>query len=127
MRLLVCGDREWANQHLMDEVLECLFAHDIDIVIHGNARGADQMAGRVADRYGVHTAVVKALWDYYHKPAGPIRNRVMLGLEPELVVAFHNNIEESRGTADMLTIAEEAGVEYFLVEEELKGEENGDD
>ena len=43
-----------------------------------------------------------------------IRNGEMLRDAPDLVLAFHNNIAESRGTADMIRQARRAGVAVWL-------------
>lgn len=124
-RILVCGDRDWGlhgegcdeDEVLMWDILKYLiFCYHGVIVLHGGARGADEMAGRLAEDYGVHTARIKALWSSFGKAAGPIRNRVMAEFAPDLVVAFHRDIENSSGTADMLSVAEDEDIDYFLVE-----------
>ena len=132
-RILICGDRDWGKSddkswysgdrlddealmwHILKYLISC-YTRSGTIVLHGGARGADEMAGRLAEDYGVHTARIKALWASFGKGAGPMRNRVMAEFAPDLVVAFHRNIEESSGTADMLTVAEEEGIDYFLVD-----------
>lgn len=55
--------------------------------------------------------------------AGPIRNKQMLLEErPDKVVAFHNDLSKSRGTADMLRQAEKRGIAF-----EVRGSEKADD
>jgi hypothetical protein len=63
-------------------------------------------------------------WAKYKRAAGPIRNAEMLkSLMTEtlnsspLVVAFHNDIKNSKGTKNMLTIALKAKVSCMLVTE----------
>lgn len=64
MRLLVCGGRDYDDFRKMTEILnEFRDKRIISIIIHGNARGADKLAGMWAKQKGVHTAVVDALWD----------------------------------------------------------------
>lgn len=94
LRVLVCGGRDYYGD------VECLkqIPGVVDIVIHGGAKGADSRAGAWFESRGIHTAVVKALWDFYDKPAGRKRNVAMLLLRPDYCVAFPGG----RGTADMV-------------------------
>ena len=39
----------------------------------------------------------------------------MLELKPDLVVAFHSDLERSKGTADMVRRARKEGIEVILV------------
>jgi hypothetical protein len=86
-------------------------------IIHGDARGADSLAGGLAKLLGMFVIPVTAKWDIYGKAAGPIRNRQMLALGPDLVLAFHNDIENSLGTKNMVTIARKQGVFTEVIEE----------
>lgn len=123
MRVLACGDREWKNKELIAEVLGSI---SFDTLIEGEARGADILAREAIEGFncyklGVHNRLIlpfPANWDRYGKAAGSIRNAQMLKEgEPDLVVAFHNHIEDSKGTGMMLCLAEDAGVPYCLIEE----------
>ncbi len=112
MRVLVCGDRDWTNENMIRYVLEKLGATH---VIHGGCRGADQAAGRMADELGIPVTWLAANWTKYGKAAGPIRNEALLTEDPDLVVAFHNNLARSRGTKDMVMRASEGGVPVLLL------------
>ena len=115
-KVLVCGDRNYTD---LDRVRECLrILRDkkgFGTVIEGEARGADTMGRIAATELGMEVIPVPAQWDKYGRSAGPIRNQEMLKLGPDLVLAFHKNISESKGTAHMLKIAEKAGVVTRLV------------
>lgn len=50
------------------------------IVINGGARGGDELCRIEADSRGWHTAVMKALWGFYGKPAGHVRDSAMVHL-----------------------------------------------
>lgn len=114
MRVLVCGDRNWPWAARLRTVLEYISP---DIIMEGEARGADRMAARWAVRYGIEPMRYPADWDRYGLAAGPRRNAQMLREgKPDLVAAFHDRIEDSRGTADMLCKAEDAGIPYCLIE-----------
>lgn len=108
MRVLVCGDRHWADKDKIREVLSSV--PNLEAVIEGEAKGADTLAREVAEELGVPVLPFPANWVRYGRAAGPIRNRQMLGGKPDLVIAFHNNIGESRGTKNMLGLAKDAGI-----------------
>lgn len=108
-RVLVCGDRWWKDLKAITAVL-AEYPPDT-IVIHGGAAGADYFAGVAASRLGLACEVYRADWDKYGRAAGPVRNSLMLshGLPTE-VHAFHDNLDQSKGTKDMVQKARRAGV-----------------
>jgi hypothetical protein len=113
MRILVCGDRNWCNMSIIERELK-KFPSDT-VVIHGAAKGADTLGGFVADKLGFKVLVFPAKWGIYGKGAGPIRNQKMLDEgKPDLVLAFHENIDESKGTRDMVHRARGAGVKVVI-------------
>ena len=119
MRLLVCGDRNWTDKELVKKILAQV---SFDVLIEGEARGTDRISREVVKEGQLSCSVLPfhADWDTYHKAAGPIRNRQMIKEgKPDLILAFHNHIEESKGTADMLCIAEDKDIPYCLIEEEI--------
>lgn len=90
-----------------------------DMVIEGGARGVDEMARQAALRQGIKVWTIKADWDEYGKAAGPKRNQEMLDELVALrdldgyeigVLAFHEDLEHSKGTGDMVRRARAAGV-----------------
>ena len=114
--ILVCGGRHYADAVTLDRELTALNPR---LVMHGDAPGADTLAGKWCRRAGVTVFEVPALWDAQGKPAGPIRNRAMLwaflricgpDLHP-LVVAFPGN----EGTANMVRQALTARVPVLEV------------
>jgi hypothetical protein len=107
-KVLVTGDRNWDDRDLIRQALS-RFPEDT-IVIHGAARGADRIADEVAQELGLEVRAYPAQWERYGKAAGPIRNRQMLDEEsPDLVLVFHHDLGQSRGTRDMIQAANEAG------------------
>lgn len=116
--MLVCGGRDFADLRLLHFQLDMIHyargtkGGDIDVLIHGDAKGADRLARDWARSRGVPIAAFPADWKKYPKFAGPIRNRKMLVVgKPELVVAFVGG----RGTQDMVRQARRAGVEVICV------------
>ena len=81
------------------------------IIIEGEAKGADTIAWVVADILGLAVERYPADWGSYGKAAGPRRNKQMLiEGKPDFVVWFHKNITSSKGTANMISQAEAAGI-----------------
>jgi D-arabinose 1-dehydrogenase-like Zn-dependent alcohol dehydrogenase len=114
MKVLCCGDRNWTNWKAIKKALEGLGPNTE--IIHGGARGADSMAGYVAKQLGYEVRVYPANWTKYGKAAGAIRNRFQFDSEnPELVLAFHDDIENSKGTKDMVAYARSKGCPVNVV------------
>lgn len=108
MRLLICGSRGWADDWPIRLTLE---THEPTVVIHGDCRGADRIAGEVAAEMGIEVLGFPADWDRHAKGAGPERNQQMLDEgKPDRVVAFHDDLKNSEGTADMVRRAQQAGL-----------------
>jgi hypothetical protein len=123
VRVLVCGDRNWtARGPIWDALFELYYAPNSlpFVVIEGRARGADTIAGDWADQagkiHGVEHLRFPANWNLYGKAAGFIRNQRMLTEgNPDLVLAFHANLEHSKGTKDMVARARKVGVAVRVV------------
>lgn len=136
MRILVCGGRDFGDVRdrtrpdfvkKLDEALFCMWFLDriaeqysryynpddnwlpADItIISGGAPGADDRAIDWAASNWTPVEVYKANWNTYGKAAGMIRNKQMLEEgKPDLVIAFPGG----RGTANMIKLAREAGIE----------------
>lgn len=119
MRVLVTGDRHWEDKFIVSVMLNGMkmIADGFDetlYVIEGGATGADEAArewatARVED--DVESITVEAEWDKHGKAAGPIRNIKMLDdHDPEFVLAFHNDLESSKGTKHCVTEAAKRGL-----------------
>ena len=64
------------------------------------------MCGYVAKQLGYQVREYPADWNGLGKKAVPIRNRQMFDREqPGLVLAFHNDLQKSKGTKDMVAYA----------------------
>lgn len=114
LRVLVCGSRDWKNREAIERELDKL-EEKIEIVIHGSCRGADLMAEVWAKKKELPYLGIPARWKTQHKAAGPIRNAKMLrDGKPNLVLAFHEDIENSAGTANMVAKAKKAGIEVRI-------------
>lgn len=96
---------------ILDEVMRQL---GNIIIIHGDAHGADRLAGEWAKGNGVEVLVFPAKWDVYGGMAGMVRNREMLiSGRPDFVIAFPGG----KGTKNMIGVAKRANVPVFQVED----------
>ena len=108
-RILICGDRNYQDWIKVQEYLDTISR--TTIIIHGGARGADSLAGNLATSLKMKVIKFPANWDKYGKAAGVLRNQQMLDEgHPDLVVYFHKDIENSKGTRDMLKRATDSGI-----------------
>ena len=86
----------------------------ITALIQGGARGADSIARQAAQQLNIYCKTYHADWKTYGRAGGPIRNRMMLDTKPDLVVAFHDNLDASRGTKDCVTEAKRRGIPVVI-------------
>jgi len=106
--VLVCGGRDFDDYDHLEEFMDELNdQYPIARIVHGDAKGADRLAGEWAQSRRIDVSKYPANWKEHGNAAGPIRNRLMLDMEsPDLVVAFPG----SRGTQNMIDQAEGMGV-----------------
>jgi SLOG family YspA-like protein len=114
MRILVCGDRHWTDYQLILATLLGIGAAP-HLIIDGEAKGADSMGNLAAMRLNWKYERYPADWNRYGKAAGPIRNQQMLNAKPDLVLAFHDDLTKSKGTANMVKIAKAKGVPVRVI------------
>lgn len=122
MVILVTGDRNWVNKTVIKIVLstfnDCTFNDKNNVIVHGAARGADTLAGIVARELRMQVKEYPAKWSEHGKSAGPIRNKLMYDSEhPDIVIAFHNDLENSKGTKHMVGIAKKGKTPILHVTE----------
>jgi len=108
MHVLITGSRDWTDVETIATRLTLLPAGTM--IMHGAARGADRIAARIARSLGLRVTAYPANWARYGKAAGVIRNRQMLDQRPDLVIAFHPDLTQSRGTADCVRDAHRRGI-----------------
>lgn len=114
-RVLVCGGRTFSDHDLVFTTLDRLHADNpIELVIHGDARGADRLAQTWALSNGVAEQAFKAKWNdvkglsprtlkqdargrLFNPLAGFVRNEEMLRACPTHAIAFPGG----NGTNDM--------------------------
>lgn len=74
------------------------------------------MGGDAAVRLGIPVLSFPADWRKHGRSAGPIRNRTQFREgRPTLGLAFHDFIENSKGTKDMVSVMRSAGVPVQVI------------
>lgn len=130
--ILVCGSRNWTNKERVFQLLDYTLGkrtltdltwqvpqrlmttpfEDIVILEGGCYTGADHFARDYARDNELTFINVPANWNRVGgKAAGPIRNKKMVDwYEPVIVVAFHDDISNSKGTKNMVEYALKVGI-----------------
>lgn len=113
-RILICGDRNWTNY---DVILKSLSdehqRESVEVVIQGEATGADVMGKQAAIQLGIPVLSFPADWRKHGRSAGPIRNRQQLKEgKPTKGLVYHDFLENSKGTKDMTKVLQKNNVPY---------------
>ncbi len=111
MRVIVAGSTTWSDAEAIRRELSRLPAEAV--VIHGDAPGADALAGQIATELGLAVEpMAKTREDYakYRRGAWKGLNERMLASGAVLVLAFHSAIENSTGTKHLVEIARQADI-----------------
>jgi len=107
--VIICGSRSWRDWLPIIRLVDSLPPDTV--VIDGHAAGADNIAHLCAKKRGLTTRRYPAKWSLHGRRAGPIRNAEMLKEEkPTHVYAFAYDLENSKGTRNMVERARAAGV-----------------
>ena len=112
MKIVVCGDRNWIDEA---KIHKFLLNHEKDTIITGGCSGADKITERLCGELKIECKIYNADWEKFGKGAGFIRNNLMLNNNPDLVVAFHSSIEDSKGSKMCLILAERRGIETLVI------------
>ena len=129
LRILLTGSRDWNDAErirtaFQDATRDELFMGDVTVV-HGAARGADTLAGLIAERFGMRVEEHPANWDScgpdcnrkhmryragvpYCPRSGFVRNAEMVKLGADICLAFIKN--QSKGAVMCAKLAEDAGI-----------------
>lgn len=119
LRLLFTGDRNWYD---VDVVKAVIMKFKPALIIEGEAKGLDTIARDIAIELGIKVQPFTADWDIWGKAAGPLRNtRMIVEGKPDGIIAFHNNIKESKGTLNMIVQAIKHDLPVVLYEKQLDG------
>lgn len=120
IRCIIAGCRDFSDYSLLRDTANRIF-RDRDIrnltIISGHCSGADRLGELFASRNKLSCVKFPADWKTYGKAAGPIRNRQMAEYASQqngMLLAFWDG--KSRGTRNMIQLAEEFGLEIHVVQ-----------
>ena len=100
-RVMITGSRTWTDEDKIRAALSGL--PEGSTIVHGNARGADKIADRIARELGFEVEIFRADWRGEGRSAGIRRNIRMIESGVQRVIAFWDG--ESRGTAHAIRAA----------------------
>lgn len=115
--IIVTGDRnaEWYQWMpvVRDALRDTGATGGTGVLIHGDGRGIDWIAGKIGGMHGWSVVPMPAQWNAHGKLAGPMRNQRMADVAGRLrqvgyevsVLAFHDDLDGSKGTKGMVRIA----------------------
>lgn len=111
MRVLITGSRTWTDTTaVIRAIKDAARGHryaDV-VVVHGDANGADRVAGATAKALNMQVEVHPADWERYGKRAGFLRNDAMVNQGADVCLAFIK--DASKGATMCADIAEAAGI-----------------
>jgi len=111
MKYIVAGGRDFNNYSIMRQTLSKIINPEEDIIICGDARGADAQGAIYAAQYSVPIQHFPAYWDTYGKAAGFIRNAEM-GEYADAAIIFWDG--KSKGTAHMIQTMKRLKKPYYV-------------
>lgn len=112
MRIIVAGGRDFNDYELLKEKLDNESLSSEDIIVSGDARGADKLGERYAKENCMWCTKYPAKWDKYGKSAGYIRNAEM-ATNADALIAFWDG--KSKGTKNMIDLANKHGLKVTVV------------
>lgn len=108
--LAIVGSRDFPDVDAIRDFINAL--RPTTTVLSGGARGVDMLAVNAAKARGLAVEVIPADWDTLGRAAGPARNTLIVE-RADYVVAFWDG--QSRGTADTIAKAREAGKLFRVI------------
>lgn len=121
VRILITGSRTWTDRTVIAHAISA-YLHSVGtsigaawpfpIVVHGGARGADQLADAVARSWGWTPERHPADWDRHGRAAGFQRNAAMVALGADVCLFKYQLVDRFSETAHVVS---RAGVTRFPV------------
>jgi hypothetical protein len=129
IKVLFCGDRNSAICFERVITFELKALPEDSIVVHGGCKGVDLFTEELAKLAGIATKVFSVTpeeWNVIGLSAGPQRNQKMLEEGISYVMAFHPDIDMSKGTKDMMNRAWLSGIPVYIHDLKRKSVFEGD-
>ena len=116
-RILITGSRQFSDGQIMQDAIGKTLLHLSDTalkgvvtLVHGTARGADQLADALAPTLGLTVERWPADWDRLGSKAGTHRNQLMVDAGADVCLAFRVDGLPCTGTRDCASRAARAGI-----------------
>lgn len=110
MVVLINGSRDFNDYSLLEEKCYEILSPFIKkgdkiIIIEGDARGADKLAGKFAKENNFELEIYAADWEHLGKKAGLLRNIEMVegsrfGHKPDILISFNMGTRGTQHTID---------------------------
>ncbi len=99
-KIIISGGRDFENEEMFNSIIaDYIPTRDSNVqILHGGAKGADNLAKKYAEFHSISAIEYKAYWNKHGKGAGPIRNEEMAKVA-DICIAFWNG--NSKGTLNM--------------------------
>lgn len=82
--------------------------------IFGDCTGVDTIAKNICEEYKLPFKVFTAKWHKYGKAAGYKRNNKMIKRNPDIVMAYHSDIANSKGTKMCVELARKKNIKVII-------------
>ncbi len=108
MNIAIIGGRDFTDYELVKETIklfeteEGILIKDFTHIVSGGAKGADSLAKKFANEFGIPLIEHFPNWEKYKKAAGYIRNELIIN-DSDVVFAFWDG--KSKGTKNSIDIA----------------------
>ena len=103
MKLLITGSRaiveNEANFARLEKEIQVRYPN-VSMLLHGGARGADQLAARFARQYGLAVQVIRPDYQHYPEKLAPLMRNTELVALAGAVMAFYGPRGRTGGTYD---------------------------
>lgn len=100
MKLLITGSRSYDNYEGLKTAIESLASQPTEI-LHGGARGADQLAEQYAKAQGIPTTIIKPDYQKHNYKAAPLeRNSELVQLADATLALYGKGRDRKGGTWD---------------------------
>jgi len=113
MNLAIIGSRDFNNYDLLKQtILSLININDVNSIVSGGANGADKLAEKFAEEFGLQKIIFKPDWNKFGKSAGIIRNSDIVK-NSDMVIAFWDG--NSKGTKKSIDISKKLGKKLKVV------------
>ena len=88
MKILITGSRS-LKENAYEQIKKVMTKHTPTLLLHGGAKGADQLAQRYADEHGIPTKVMRPDYKNNHYKTAPLLRNTELVKNADYVIALY--------------------------------------